>query len=201
MKSTLHFINLTNGIQAIKEYRLIGKDYRFIRLQSTACEQRRWDDIIKGISDDLLLNLALGNKCIIYDYGAGKQVPRSIWQGVEWIKFALNKRWFHSEYKPQGRMSNSGQYFNEVYRGLSARARSKLRYYKKYLNTSTIDLEVVGSSTDKDSNIEYYRSLLLNIIHNSIKVDKKMPLDICQASPVVVNNTMTSKTRSHPWKQ
>lgn len=34
-----HFINLTNGIEAIEEHHLT--DYRFIRIQSTACEQSR----------------------------------------------------------------------------------------------------------------------------------------------------------------
>jgi hypothetical protein len=167
LKRTLHFINLTNGIQAIKDYNL--KNYRFMRLQSTLCEQKRWDHITKGLSEDLLLNLALGNNCIIYDYGANRQVPRAIWQGVEWIKFILNKRWFNNDYVPEGRMRGGQGYFDEVYRNLSSTSMSKIKYFRKYLDTPDINLKFICSPTQKDSNVEYYRSLLLNITKNQNK--------------------------------
>ena len=80
-ENPIHFINLSNGIKAITDYNL--SDYRFIRLQSTTCEQKRWEEILLTISDDFLISLALGYHCIVYDYGANKNVPRDVWQGLK----------------------------------------------------------------------------------------------------------------------
>lgn len=88
--NTKHFINLTNGIQAIEDYKL--SDYSFIRIQSTACEQKRFEEIVVTLSDDFLMSCAMGRNCIVYDYGANKTIPRAIWQGLEWVKFVLYKR-------------------------------------------------------------------------------------------------------------
>ena len=87
-----NYINLTNGIEAIPEYDL--SQYSFIRIQSTACEQHLWDRLLQELDYDFLINVALGNECVIYDYGTRKPVPRAVYQGVEFIKFVLNKLWY-----------------------------------------------------------------------------------------------------------
>jgi hypothetical protein len=147
----IHYINLTNGIRAIEDYGL--QDYRVIRLQSTWCEQKLFDEILFTISDDLLLNLAIGNKCIIYDYGANKEVPRAIWQGVEWLKFVLWKRWFDIDYEPKGRSVYSKKYFGTLYQELSRSVKAKLDYYKKFCIAEDLDLHCVSSSMKEDPNL------------------------------------------------
>ena len=73
-----NYINLTNGVEAIST---LQGDYRFIRIQSTVCEQKLWDRLIQDLDYDFLMNLALGHKCIVYDFGARKPIPRAVYQG------------------------------------------------------------------------------------------------------------------------
>ena len=107
-----HFINLTNGIEAIP---LVKDNYSFIRIQSTTCEQKRWDFLIQDLDNNLLMNLALGNKCIVYDFGARKKVSRALYQGVELLKFVLNKRWLDIDIVPNVKGHNCHTYFTEIY--------------------------------------------------------------------------------------
>jgi len=154
---TVHFINLTNGIQAIEDYGLVN--YRFIRLQSTACEQKRWEDIILSISDDLLMHVALGHHCIVYDYGANKGVPRAVWQGLEWLKYVLARHWHHKTYTPQGRASTCGSYFMVCYKGLSNRARARLTYFGHYGHGPT-RITAVTRATNRDGDFLWYDHIL-----------------------------------------
>lgn len=146
-----HYVNLTNGIFQIEKN---PQHCTFIRIQSTACEQKRWQEIILNLSDDLLLNLALGNTCYVYDCGAHKKVSRAIWQGLEWIKYALNAVWFERDYTPVGRTATAGEYFALCLTKLSNPARNKLKYYRKFLNCTEIDLVGVCESTECDG--DYY---------------------------------------------
>lgn len=159
---TVNFINLTNGIEAIQEYNL--KNWRAIRIQSCACEQKLWEDILNSLSDDFLLNVALGNKVIVYDYGANKEISRAVWQGLEWIKFVLYQGWIGEVYYPQGRAEPMKDYFQQVYYGLGKRVRKRLGYFKKFFN-GKIDIQSVTSSTIKDGNYELYVDMLKKEIY------------------------------------
>jgi hypothetical protein len=152
----LDFINLTNGIEAIERYGLT--DYRFIRIQSTACEQKRWDDIIMSLSDDFLMSLALGHECRVYDFGANKKIPRAIWQGLEFIKFTLYRRWYGVEYLPKGRAESSRLYFTEQFNALSRRSKKKLDYYKKFLK-GTLNVVAVTDATAMDGCVSYFQKV------------------------------------------
>lgn len=52
-----------------------------------------------SLDSNFLMNLAVGNTCIVYDYSQNKEMPRALYQGLEYIKFILYKRWFNFEYK------------------------------------------------------------------------------------------------------
>lgn len=154
---TIHYINLTNGLLAIDEYNLI--DYRFIRIQSTWCEQKRWEDILMTLSDDFLMNLALGNNCIVYDYGARKDVPRAIWQGLKWITIVLRFIWF--EYIPISDCDYLGkggkaltQYLWSEYFKLSNTCKNRIAYYRKFL-TGQYNLSCIVGPTGLDGVIPY----------------------------------------------
>lgn len=151
-----HFVNLTNGIEAIRQFGLT--DYRFIRLQSTHCEQKRWSDIIMGLSDDFLMCAALGHRCTVYDYGANKPIPRAIWQGLEWIKFCIYRRWDDAIYMPRHRALSSAGFFEEKLRELRKPAKSKLDYFRRYRN-GAICIEAVTSSTGNDGDYDLYAKI------------------------------------------
>lgn len=163
---TYNYLNLTNGIEAIPK---LNVEYRFIRIQSTACEVKKWDNLIQDLDYDFLMNLALGHKCIVYDFGARKPVPRAVYQGLEFVKYVLNRRWLNKEYitnvnrsKDINRKNNCNTYFAKCYEHLEDRAKKKLDYFIPYINTDTINLECITDSTEHDGDREFYREILLN---------------------------------------
>jgi len=156
---TIRYINLTNGIELISSF---PEGYRFLRIQSTACEQKRWDFIIADLDHDLLMNLAIGNDCVVYDCGHNGE-PRALWQGLEWIKYVLNRIWFGKIIEPVLRGKKIGHfYFDEQYRNLSKPTVSKLQYYKKFLLTNEIYLRGIYDKTEHDGQYDFYREVLRN---------------------------------------
>lgn len=162
----INYINLTNGIEAIP-YLPVG--YRFIRIQSTLCEQKNWNRLIQELDYDFLMNVAIGNECTIYDYGARKPIARAIYQGVEFIKYVLYKRWLDQEYLTDINKGNKdhirrdcNSYFESCYKNLDDRTKKKLDYFKPYI-VGHINIQTVSGSTDHDNNKEYYRNILLQV--------------------------------------
>ena len=153
---TINYINLTNGIERIPEL----TDYRFIRIQSTHCEQKRWDDILRNLSDDFILNVLLGNEINIYDYGANKEIPRAVYQGVEWIKYVLNLYYLGIEVTPFVRKHNCLTYFQECYKLISDETFRKLSYHRKYTFTKKINVNCITSNTKHDGDSQYYGDIL-----------------------------------------
>ena len=135
----------------------------FIRLQSTACEQGRWNFILNNIDSNFLMSLALGYECIVMDYSSrygGKRPSRAIWQGLEWIRYALNRSWFDRE-----SLCIYGQHrhFKKIYdHGLKKATKRRLKYFKKFLMTEELNLHppAYPQKTEHDGDIEYYREIL-----------------------------------------
>ena len=155
----MFYLNLTNGIEFIPK--LSGhNNLKFIRIQSTACEQKRWDFILQELDYNFLLDLALGNNVTVVDYGANKEVSRACYQGVEWIRYALNNCWFGKDEKSFVRGTDVTNYFSECYAKLDKRTLKKLNYFKKFLATESLHLDYQSTSTDKDGDYEYYKAIL-----------------------------------------
>jgi len=157
-----HYVNLTNGIDFLP---ILGEtpgitDVCYIRIQSTACEQKRWDFILQDLDNDFLLNLAAGNECVIYDCGSRKNEPRALYQGVPWIIYALYMRWFGAETKPFVKKTDCAQYFNSCYKGLTKRTKKKLDYFKPFLNTDVLRVKTVTISTENDGRKDIYNNIL-----------------------------------------
>ena len=152
-----YYVNLTNGIEVIPDIR---HEYRFVRIQSTACEQKRWNFLIQDLDNDLLMNLALGNTCIVYDYSR-KGRSRAVWHGIEFIKYTLSLYWLEVELNP---ISRSGMglknYFHSIYNRLDTRTLKKLKYFTKFLLTNEIKLLSCSKLTDKDGQYEWYKKVL-----------------------------------------
>jgi len=55
-----HYINLTNGIEAVPRLQRLGLPHSFLRLPSTRCEQQQFEALVNDLDADLLMRLALG---------------------------------------------------------------------------------------------------------------------------------------------
>jgi len=152
MKPTKIYINLTNGIEYFEKKPELDPDLVvFMRLQSTHCEQKRWDLVFSEVPDDMLFRLAIGYRVIVVDFSSRRRVPRAIWQGMELVKYVLYRFWLDKEYIPQTRAARDrGAYFDWVYGRLKENKtiRRRLEYYKRYLMVDELDLEfIVGHSS------------------------------------------------------
>jgi hypothetical protein len=157
---TKYYLNLTNGIEYLPF--TYNKEYSYLRIQSTACEQKRWEFILQDLDYDLLMNLAIGNVCVIIDYSARKAIPRSIYQGVEWIKYVLSRVWLNKEYIPSVRGHDCTEYFNQQYASIrGTNTLNKIKYFRKFLACDSINIETVSNTTRFDGDYLLYKKILL----------------------------------------
>jgi len=215
-RRTRHFINLTNGVEALEALRLRGIDPGFVRIQSSHCEANDFYGILKELDHNLLMHLATGSTCLIYDYGSrgtfwpavaadaangdtgavravdegadvfddvfqvldgdagafdgdaddgdasddgdvsdgaafdgapdeGVKVPRAIWWGVEWSRYALQRLWkvpVPQSALPRLRGYGAQPLFDEQMRRLPKTLAKRLKYYRKF-DPTTVDLRGV----------------------------------------------------------
>lgn len=173
---TVTYINLTNGIEFLPEV----PEARFLRIKSTYLERHLLEDVLFSVSDDLLMNLALGNRCIIYDFGMYFDTPRSIWEGIPWIKYALNRAWFDREddyfitrWRHRGKYipnkivlieekhpKNYKVFFRNRYNRMDKRIIERLDYYKKFLECDMINIVGVSKKTEHDGDMGFYKKML-----------------------------------------
>ena len=151
-RQTIQYANLSNGIELMP-------GGRFVRIQSTACEQKRWSFIIADLDNDFLLHLAMGYHCIVYDCGHNGE-PRALWQGLPWIRYVLERMWLRQSNQATVRGHRVDGYFAEQYGLLTPRAKRKLRYFRKFLSTTEIALEGCWFKTEHDGDYPYYCQLL-----------------------------------------
>jgi hypothetical protein len=149
--SEKHYINLTNGIEFLDQ--LDHRTACFIRIQSTHCEQKRYEDIIMSLSDDLLMHLALGFDCVIHDASHHGE-PRALWQGVAFIKMLVRLLWFNKKtILPNGMHADFAKRIKE----LSDRALNRIKYYRKFLYCNDISIKCVSIETRHDGKYNIFR--------------------------------------------
>jgi len=169
------FVNLTNGIEAIRKYNL--SNYSFVRIQSTTIEQKNWYKFFIDIDHNLLMNLAIGNMCLFYDFGCRRPISKTIYYGLPLLKYCLNKYWFnYEEHKVfigrnlvncknfvEDIYNKYFIYHSEKYIDAKIQITSKYKYYRKFTslnNRNSVYLLGYSDSTNNDSNNEYYKSIL-----------------------------------------
>ena len=169
-----HYINLSNGLEALKlleESGVPASQLRFMRLQSSHCEAQDFNGILQSLDSNLLMHLALGFECRIYDYGSRgnywegpdgqpvlRYVPRAMWWGLEWSRFALTKIW-HLEGSaasapPLLRGYNVQSLFDEQLHKIPKPLWKKLKYYRSHLAPGLSEVQLRGyyASTELDGN-------------------------------------------------
>lgn len=177
-----HFINLKNGVEAIPTLRAVGiDDYAFVRIQSTLCEVGDMEKMLLELDANLLVSLALGYSCVVYDYGSRDKkrgVPRSLWYGLEFTRFALNRYWFAGTGEPAEAGSTNHNHspvlrgkrvdadFRRKLSSLSKSAKKRIKYYRKFVPQEVLDtypgVRLVGAyaATDKDDDEGFYAETL-----------------------------------------
>ncbi len=157
------YLNLTNGLEyLLRNSELSYDDIRIIRLQSTACEQKRWDFILNDLDYGFYMDLALGYEVTVVDYSSKRKTPRAIWQGMAFVRFALNKVWFDRDEKAIIRDGkDSTEYFNQEFYNLKRTTLGKLKYFKRFLQTDEIRLSFETDTTELDGKYDELTDILL----------------------------------------
>ena len=152
MEETIVYLNLTNGIKAIDFF----PNSRYIRIQSSHCESKAYNTLLMQLSDDFLLNLSQGKRIVLIDGGINQKYPKAIRQGVDVILNCLNWAWFNKPIQDE--------FYKEVWKSLDKVTKTRLRYYKKLLNTGKLYLLPLGFNTTRDGEYAYYADKLKNAI-------------------------------------
>ncbi|MEU6719761.1 hypothetical protein ABZ897_50615 [Nonomuraea sp. NPDC046802] len=84
----VHYLNLTRGLLCAPHV----PDPRYLRLQSTWCEQKRWADVLWTLGPDFYQHLASG-PVTVHDVSERPRTTRACWQGLAWVRFACERLW------------------------------------------------------------------------------------------------------------
>ncbi len=155
------YLNLTNGLEYLNE---VG-EYKVIRIQSTLCEAKCWDKLVNDLDYNFLLDLAQGNTVEIYDTSSKKNMSRALYQGVEFIRYVLLRRWFDSKpYEIPAIVNghNVTEYFETEYKKLSKDTKKKLDYIKKFVTGHGIYIKRICKKSFYDGKYEYFRESLIS---------------------------------------
>jgi hypothetical protein len=168
MEQPKYYLNLTNGIEFLAKYPTLAQnfDIGFIRIQSSLCEAKKWQKIIDDLDYGFLMDLALGRPCVVVDYSQRKAVSRALFQGLEWIKYVLNREWFGIEYPSFVKRHNCTKYFSGLFKRLK---KQKIRHVKKFLIATELLLESFSQSTKKDGEQAFYKNVLKDYIDNELR--------------------------------
>ena len=81
-----HFVNLTNGVEAVPVLQKNSVPFGFIRVQSSQCESQAMEKVMLELDSSFLIALALGWPCVVWDFGSRNRpgvplegVPRAAW--------------------------------------------------------------------------------------------------------------------------
>ena len=179
------YLNLTNGIEYLKDWDKYNTNYannpfavnplnevKFIRIQSTQCEQKNWDLVLQDLDYDFLLRLAMGYHIKVVDYSQKKEASRAMYQGLTFIRYCLERRWYGRKIIPIVNNYDCSKYFDEVYRKLDKRTFKKLDYFKKFLMGLNVNLTSSCYTTQHDGDYDFYKDVLENSMQSFYGKDK-----------------------------
>ena len=169
-----HYVNLKNGVEALPFIRDVMhvRRYDYCRIQSSLLEAGHVERVITELDSSLMLDLALGRACFVWDYGSrdvvkGKGNPRALWYGLEFVRYALRKEWFPGTEVAEKaiavtRGKRVDQDFDRKLTMLDRSTKRKIRYYRQFIPESVSDVRLIGvyRATTHDDDTEFYRSVL-----------------------------------------
>lgn len=173
---TVHFINLTNGLEALPEIQP-GESINYMYLASTTIENKNYLKLFSDLDHNFLFHLAIGSNVVFYDFGTNRVLSKTCYLGVSLIKYVLTRYWLDLDDKGLAiRYSRDGKYkynehrfFSYIYDQLftfdsnkdKVALKVKLKKYKtKFLLTDSIKLSFISSATTHDGDYEYYKNII-----------------------------------------
>ncbi|GBF97550.1 hypothetical protein Rsub_10151 [Raphidocelis subcapitata] len=165
-----HFVNLTDGLEAAPTLARLGLPHAYCRVCSTDVEQQNFEALVQGLDANLLMALALGHSCCVWDLGSrnkAKGAPRALWGGLEFVRWCLETMWLPQNGAEPGGVAGPQAHlrghrvtaeFEAHRRRFSQSTKRRLRYYAKYVPPGTRRLQLVGvyKATFNDSNHDHY---------------------------------------------
>jgi hypothetical protein len=148
-----HFVNLTNGIQAIKAFGLT--EYDFVRIKSTDVQYGRWAKIIRDLDCNFLMWAARGYECWIYDASKKKSEPDALAWGAPWIRYVLNRYWLGLRWLEDGEGS-----WDERYNALRKEDLVKLDYIKQFMIAERVIIRTCITRAYADDEFDHYNDIL-----------------------------------------
>ncbi len=183
-----HFINLSNGVEALADLEP-GASWAFIRLTSTALEQEDWLRIFGSeVSDDLLMWLAVGERCVLYDRGTHRKNSKTVYLGAPVIRHVLASVWGlatpaqvlgpgpRTDQEVCDRTTIAGRALAAVTAPSRAAGEvlRRLRYYRRFLHTTEIRLTGSSLATEHDGDVAHQNQCLTSALGvGSVRVCKK----------------------------
>lgn len=132
------FINLTRGLMCCEV-----ENPHYLRIQSTWCEQKRWEDVLATVGPDFLYHLAVGEPIRVHDVSERMRMTRACWQGLTWIRFACERLWGAVETPAIARGGvNATRYFEEELVKISPRVKKQVEYFGGFYRGKPLDYDI-----------------------------------------------------------
>lgn len=154
------FYNLTNGLETLEYFSEQAFTIQTIRIASTDLEQHNFNRVISDLDYNFLFALATGQRILIMDASSNKNISRALFQGVPFIEFVLNKEWFDKTEKTFVRNMNVTKYFEEEYNKLTDESLRKIRYFKKLVTCTSLQIYVYCGKSILDGKYNEFKKLL-----------------------------------------
>ena len=139
------FINLSAGLY----YSSIDfENMNVVHLQSSLIESKNFNRFVYSVPDDILFNLAIGNKVTIIDCSSNPVGSKVIRIGIPILKFILNRRWFNRLENGNNRLDK--RWVFRISNSMKKYVKNKIDYYKDFLLTDTINLEGINYYIEKE---------------------------------------------------
>lgn len=142
----MEFYNLSRGslclVDQVRAGANPGDKAGFLRLPSTWCEQKLWYRILESLSTEFYI-AASGWEVVVHDRSEKARRTRAQWQGLSWVRYALNRRWHGTE---TVEVSRNGMvvspYWDHIYRNMPKRTKNLLDYYGSFSGYQTaVDIQ------------------------------------------------------------
>lgn len=170
MPPVKHYINLTNGIEALGSLPA-SEPWSFIRLQSTTIERQDWLKLFgSDLDHDFFMHLALGFHCILHDRGTRRKNSKTVYYGVPLVRYILNRCWYGLTPEValfgRGGMNGAG-HFDAIYCSIfehkgpeTGAVKRRLNYYRRFTTGPQVHLEGSSEATEHDSDVGFYVDLV-----------------------------------------
>lgn len=169
-----HYINLSNGVEALSEVQASGEPWAFVRFRSTTIERSNWGVLLgRELCDDLLMHLALGFDCVLHDRGTLRPLSKTCYFGVPLVAYTLDRFWFGALSQSQhlgprgGPGPDRSLLFQEIYRQVIEEKgpqggilRERLSYFRRFLACDRVTFSVSSKSTARDGDRSFQQALV-----------------------------------------